>query len=196
MAKWTRAYMDKLPDSAFLAVMTGGKKDSEGKTVPRSKRKFPIRDANGKIDKPHLDNALARIPDSDISDSLKDRLTAKAEKLLEEYKKAHGMKKSLGDMSYNDLRQALQQYMQVTYGKKAKNDSYYTDYPYVNDIYETEFVVEYSGKHYMADYAVKANGEIEVGDFYDAKKVYNSTGKKADLKGKNTANGGVVAERG
>lgn len=60
-AKWTRAYMNDLPDSAFLYVEPGGKKDSEGKTVPRTKRHLPYKDKGGKIDLPHLRNAIARL---------------------------------------------------------------------------------------------------------------------------------------
>lgn len=60
-AKWTRAYMNDLPDSAFLYIEPGGHKDEEGKTVPRSKRHFPYKDANGKIDLPHLRLSLIHI---------------------------------------------------------------------------------------------------------------------------------------
>lgn len=61
-AKWSRAYINDLPDSHFLYIEPGGKKDSEGKTVPRSLRHLPYKDANGKIDIPHLRNAIARAP--------------------------------------------------------------------------------------------------------------------------------------
>jgi HK97 family phage prohead protease len=60
--QWTAAYVNDLPDAAFLYVAPGGSKDSDGKTVPRSKRYFPVRDASGKVDAAHLGNALARIP--------------------------------------------------------------------------------------------------------------------------------------
>jgi hypothetical protein len=81
-AVWTRAFIDDLPDSAFLYVESGGKKDGEGKTVPRSLRHFPYKDSSGKTDLPHLRNAIARIPQSNISDSLKSSLQSKAQKLL------------------------------------------------------------------------------------------------------------------
>lgn len=61
-AVWTAAAVNDLPDSAFLYVEPGEKED--GKTVPRSKRHFPYKDASGKIDLPHLRNAIARIPQS------------------------------------------------------------------------------------------------------------------------------------
>ena len=42
--------MDDLPDSAFLYIEPGGKKDGNGKTEPKSLRHFPYKDASGKID--------------------------------------------------------------------------------------------------------------------------------------------------
>ncbi|RLI20126.1 hypothetical protein DRO54_06960, partial [Candidatus Bathyarchaeota archaeon] len=58
---WTRNYIDKLPDSAFALILPGGTKDEEGKTVPRSLRKFPHHRKDGTIDIPHLRNANARV---------------------------------------------------------------------------------------------------------------------------------------
>lgn len=81
-AVWTTAYMNNLPDSSFLFVESGGKKDGEGKTVPRGKRHFPYKDANGKVDLPHLRNAIARIPQSNAPGLNKDALQARARKLL------------------------------------------------------------------------------------------------------------------
>lgn len=81
-AVWTTAYIDDLPDSAFLCVEDGGTKDGSGKTIPRSLRHFPYKDASGAVDLPHLRNALARIPQSDLPQSVKDETTAKAEKIL------------------------------------------------------------------------------------------------------------------
>ena len=67
---WTTAYIDALPDSAFLHIDENG-------------RHFPYKDAQGNVDLPHLRNALARIPDSSLSaDSVKAMLTAKAQKIL------------------------------------------------------------------------------------------------------------------
>lgn len=82
MAVWTRAYINDLPDSAFLYIAPGGSKDDDGKTTPRTLRKFPYKDKNGKVDLPHLRNAIARIPQSNLSDDLKDKLQAKARRIL------------------------------------------------------------------------------------------------------------------
>ncbi len=65
-AAWSSSIINDLADSAFLYVESGGNKDDEGKTVPRSLRHFPVRGADGKIDLPHLRNAIARIPQAKI----------------------------------------------------------------------------------------------------------------------------------
>lgn len=65
-AQWSRAYINDLPDGAFLHIEPGGRKDDEGKTVPRTLRHFPVRDEEGKLDVPHLRNAVSRIPQSKV----------------------------------------------------------------------------------------------------------------------------------
>lgn len=82
-ATWSRAFVDGLPDSAFLYVEEGGSKDESGRTVPRTLRHFPVRAGDGEIDLPHLRNALARIPQSDLPEKMKEKLTAEARRLLE-----------------------------------------------------------------------------------------------------------------
>jgi hypothetical protein len=81
-AVWSTKTINDLPDSAFLFVEGGGKKDGEGKTVPRALRHFPYKNASGKIDLPHLRNAIARIPQSGISAAKKASLQARARRLL------------------------------------------------------------------------------------------------------------------
>lgn len=85
-AVWTTAYINDLPDSAFLYIEPGGEKDADGKTTPRSLRHFPYKDASGAVDLPHLRNALARIPQSSLSQDVKDRLTSKAQSILDNAK--------------------------------------------------------------------------------------------------------------
>ncbi len=86
---WSTAVQNDLPDSSFLYIADGGKKDSDGKTVPRSLRKLPYKDANGKVDLPHLRNAISRLAQSatDIPESVKKSLLAKARKILSENSK-------------------------------------------------------------------------------------------------------------
>jgi 2'-5' RNA ligase len=80
---WTTAFIDRLPDSSFLWVEPGGEKDEQHKTKPRSLRHFPYKDADGKIDLPHLRNAAARIPQADIPLAEKKRLELEVQLLLE-----------------------------------------------------------------------------------------------------------------
>src|SRR5215471_15016104 len=82
MAEWSTAFVNDLPDSSFLYVAPGGKKDADGKTTPRSLRFFPYKDSSGSVDLPHLRNALARIPQSSLSPALKTQLTTKAQRIL------------------------------------------------------------------------------------------------------------------
>lgn len=71
----TNAEINDLPDSDFAYIEPGGKKDSEGKTVPRSLRHFPINDA------PHVRNALARAPQSPFGDKAMPKIRAAASRL-------------------------------------------------------------------------------------------------------------------
>ena len=87
-ATWTTAYQNDLPDSAFAVILPGGEKDDDGKTTPRSLRKLPHHDADGKLDLPHLRNALARLPQTDgLSESQKSRAMSH----LEKHSKAAGV---------------------------------------------------------------------------------------------------------
>lgn len=85
------ADINNLPDSAFLYVEDGGSKDDENKTVPRDLRHLPYKNADGSIDLPRLRNALSRLGQSDtgtaggdkwLTSGVRDRLRAKAEKIL------------------------------------------------------------------------------------------------------------------
>jgi hypothetical protein len=71
--RWTSAYIDALPDSAFLLVKAG-------------ERKFPYRDKHGRIDRSHLSNALSRLGQAhtDITDVERARLQKKAHHLYEQ----------------------------------------------------------------------------------------------------------------
>jgi hypothetical protein len=51
---WSTKEVNDFPDSSFAYIEPGGKKDSEGKTIPRSLRHFPYKDKNGKLDEPHI----------------------------------------------------------------------------------------------------------------------------------------------
>jgi len=84
---WTRNYINNLPDDAFAIILPGGKKDEEGKTVPRSLRKFPHHNMAGDVDLPHLRNANARVEQSSLTTAQK----AMALAHLNRHKKALGI---------------------------------------------------------------------------------------------------------
>ncbi|AFK87713.1 hypothetical protein Tsac_2860 [Thermoanaerobacterium phage THSA-485A] len=86
-AVWSTAYVNDLPDSSFAYIEPGGKKDEEGKTVPRSLRHLPYKDKDGKPDPAHVRNALARLDQTKISDAAK----AEARKKLEAAAKELGI---------------------------------------------------------------------------------------------------------
>jgi hypothetical protein len=53
-ATWTRRYINSLPDAAFASVET----TPDGKKV----RHLPHHDRSGRVDLPHVRNALSRLP--------------------------------------------------------------------------------------------------------------------------------------
>jgi len=58
--KWSRAYKNSLPDSAFLYVEPSGVAVA-GRTHPLTLRHFPYKDIHGRVNQEHLHNALARL---------------------------------------------------------------------------------------------------------------------------------------
>ena len=80
LAEWTTAKVNDLPDSSFLYVAPGGEKDGDGKTKPRSLRYFPFKDAAGKVDLPHLRNAIGRIPQSTAPGLTKEKMRSLQDK--------------------------------------------------------------------------------------------------------------------
>jgi hypothetical protein len=96
-ATWSSAYIGDLPDSSFLYV------DSDGK------RHLPYKDAGGKVDLPHLRNAISRLgqpatgtgENAWLTEALRKRLLARAKRLLE------SQKKSLFDRAVDWLKEAV-----------------------------------------------------------------------------------------
>ncbi|MFA5401721.1 MAG: hypothetical protein WC359_14820 [Dehalococcoidia bacterium] len=78
-ALWSAAQINDLPDSSFAVIEPGGTKDETGRTVPRGLRHLPYKDGSGKVDLPHLRNALSRLPQTNISAELKAKAKAKLE---------------------------------------------------------------------------------------------------------------------
>jgi len=77
--KLTSKEVNDLPDSDFAYISPGGKKDAEGKTVPRSLRHLPIPDAA------HVRNALARLNQTHIPPAAKKEALAKIKKKAKEF---------------------------------------------------------------------------------------------------------------
>jgi hypothetical protein len=74
MAVLDAAEENNLPDSAFAWVEPGGTKDAGGKTVPRSKRHFPVHD------EAHARNALSRAPQSPFGKQAMPKIMSAARK--------------------------------------------------------------------------------------------------------------------
>jgi hypothetical protein len=84
LAVWNTQYVNNLPDSAFAVIMPGGELDDEKKTKPRTLRKLPYRNADGKVDLPHLRNALARVSQIDAPQSMIDKARALLQRVARE----------------------------------------------------------------------------------------------------------------
>lgn len=100
-AKWSTAMQNDLPDSSFAYIEDGGEKDDDGKTKPRSLRHLPYKDADGKVDLPHVRNALARLDQTQgIPDAEKSKIRSRLEDLLP---KDDGKAAALDDAEVKDL---------------------------------------------------------------------------------------------
>lgn len=73
MAKWSSKYIDSLPDEAFLYV---NRRTGE--------RKLPVLNRQGNLSVSHLNNAKARLNQTDISPSAKKRVLAEINRLQKE----------------------------------------------------------------------------------------------------------------
>lgn len=86
-ARWSRAYIDSLPDSHFLYVdrRAATSKDRQGRSHPLSSRHFPYKDKQGRVNIIHVKNALSRIPQSDVSKTAQTAARRKAERILAQH---------------------------------------------------------------------------------------------------------------
>jgi len=91
-AMWDTQYINNLSDSSFALILPGGEKDQENKTTPRSLRKLPYKNIDGAVDLPHLRNALARLPQTDLTPEQK----AKAAEVLQKAAEKSEIKVSEG----------------------------------------------------------------------------------------------------
>jgi len=93
-AKWTRKYINDLPNSAFAVVEPCA-------NTNKSARHLPYKDKTGKIDLPHLRNALARMNQINAvcKESSTDAIRAKAKRKLVGLAKKHLPKSKFASMS-------------------------------------------------------------------------------------------------
>lgn len=70
-AEWDKDYTNNLADDCFAAIESGGTKDEEGKTTPRSLRHLEYKNADGNLDQAHVVAALQRLDQTKISAELK-----------------------------------------------------------------------------------------------------------------------------
>ena len=82
--KWTTKYINSLPNSSFIIIEQAYK---SGKTDDKRARHLPYKDKEGKVDLPHLSNALARcnqlvpVTDSISQADLRSKACSKAQSL-------------------------------------------------------------------------------------------------------------------
>lgn len=88
-ARWSKKFINTLPDAAFAHVADGGVKDDSGRTVPRSLRMFPHHVETGAVDDTHARNAAARIPQSDLSQAAQDKAAAHVKHHMDDPKWSH-----------------------------------------------------------------------------------------------------------
>lgn len=119
-AVWPSSYVNDLPDSAFLYIEGGGKKDEDGKTTPRSLRHFPVRDASGDVDAAHARNAIARAPQANVSPAIRQRVMRDARRLLaqvnkngdyEEYQSMIDEPRTLAEVMHDDEMTETKQHL-------------------------------------------------------------------------------------
>jgi len=73
---WSTKEVNDLLDSSFAYIESGGKKDSEGKTIPRGLRHFPYKDAKGNIDEPHVNAGFSYLQKANLPMPAKKRIHA------------------------------------------------------------------------------------------------------------------------
>ena len=116
MALWSSAEINNLPDSSFAIIEKGGKKDEDGKTEPRSLRHLPYKGPDGKVNLPHLRNALARLSQTKLSPEL----IAEARKKLEAAAKENDVGDYSGEYSEEELSEipvTFAEHDEALYGK-------------------------------------------------------------------------------
>ena len=108
-AKLSAKAINNLPDSDFAYIAPGGKKDSEGKTAPRSLRHLPIPDAA------HVRNALARLSQTHIPAEAKKTALAKITRKAKEL----GVHVSKSDAGSDKQKAAREKFLEMIRKKQG-----------------------------------------------------------------------------
>jgi hypothetical protein len=118
-AEWDTEYVNDLPNSSFAYIESGGEKDEQGKTTPRSLRHLPFKDKEGNIDQEHLAAALQALGGARTGEPLpyaeeaKPKLCAAAKEI--------GMASEVCGLT--DQSEALREKLTETEGKLSEAES-------------------------------------------------------------------------
>lgn len=148
-ATWSASFINDLPDSSFLLVESGGDKDADGKTTPRSLRHLPYKNAEGDIDLPHLRAAISRLSQEGTGESggekwltedVRKRLLSRARGLLKQQDKAINLSQQV-----EDVRQAF-----MTQYNSPNGRWYY----WVNTVYDEYLIVCHESENGIEYYQI------------------------------------------
>lgn len=196
---WTNAQINDLPDSSFLLIESGGEKDANGKTAPRSLRHLPVKNADGKVDLPHLRNALSRLGSKDtgktegekwLTQDIREKLIDKATKLLEDNQpasKEHGgaigrfinrvnmaikAKSWSIDHQIQVVRQEWYEQFDPMIEMNAPTDPAISIHCYVAEVLNDAAIVDVAGDLYSYPYTYDpASDEVTFGDPIEVRRV-------------------------
>jgi hypothetical protein len=167
-ATWDTKFVNSLPDAAFAVVLDGGKKDGDGKTMPRSLRKLPhhnesVKSPNdkGSVDMDHLKNALARCPQMKVSADMK----AKAQAHLDMHKKQFGMEsRDTEELMDKEVKTEEAAVVEATDVPEVKeNDQVVEDSSVESDVTEAVVSVELTEAQTALEEAKTRIAELETG---------------------------------
>ena len=157
-AKWTRAYINNLPNGAFLHIESGGKKDDDGKTVPRSLRHLPYKGSTGSVDLPHLRNALSRLgqpvtgtgKNGWLTETLRKRLQSKAKRILKASQKEVIDEDDSLEGEMDEVRRAFNQTFPGSPHEAMAVPSYR---PWIMRTFEDFLIVEVRDEHFKVSFS-------------------------------------------
>ena len=75
---WTKGYIDKLPDSSFAFISSGGILDGTGRTEPRDFRLFPIANHKGVLNADRIKEALKEVKQHPVSSPVRHAVVSAA----------------------------------------------------------------------------------------------------------------------